>query len=190
MRRPRMGLVISHSGGVGAPPGRPLRAARQELADDPGKSGRKRGPTPEEERRGEAPRGAPASVIRRRSLPLKGSARPQGGPRGAAFRTSALRRFTPLDFRGEQECEGEPPHPSKNGRRSVGCLTIKQDGTELAARVRASRSARRPTDGLTRRGRRRLCGPQGIRRCGPLQDAEPLGIERGRLQRRRLGEVA
>src|SRR5687767_14062748 len=37
MRRLRAGLVILHSGGVGAPPGRPLRAARQELADDPGK---------------------------------------------------------------------------------------------------------------------------------------------------------
>ena len=36
MRRPRVRLVILHSGGVGAPPGWPLRAARQELADDPG----------------------------------------------------------------------------------------------------------------------------------------------------------
>src|SRR5215216_7707478 len=35
MRRPRAGLVTSHSGGVGAPPGWPLRAACEELADDP-----------------------------------------------------------------------------------------------------------------------------------------------------------
>ncbi len=33
---PAGGLVTSHSGGVGAPPGWPLRAACQELADDPG----------------------------------------------------------------------------------------------------------------------------------------------------------
>jgi hypothetical protein len=37
MRRLRAGLVTPHSGGVGAPPGWPLRAACQELADDPGK---------------------------------------------------------------------------------------------------------------------------------------------------------
>ena len=36
MRRPRAWLATTHSGGVGAPPGWPLRAARQELADDPG----------------------------------------------------------------------------------------------------------------------------------------------------------
>ena len=110
MRRPRARLVTSLPGGVGAPPGWPLRAACQELADDPG-LGRKRGPTPEEERRGEAPKGAPASVIGRRSLPLKGSARPRGGPRGAALRTSDFRRFTPLVFEGAGR-EGLSPAPS------------------------------------------------------------------------------
>jgi hypothetical protein len=46
-------------------------------------------------RRGEAPEGAPVRVMDRRSLPMEGPARPQGGPRGAAFRTSACRRFAP-----------------------------------------------------------------------------------------------
>src|SRR2546422_9089843 len=36
VRRLRASLVSSHSGGLGAPPGWPLRAACQELADDPG----------------------------------------------------------------------------------------------------------------------------------------------------------
>src|SRR3954468_5064294 len=56
MRRLRAGLVTSHSGGVGAPPGWPLRAACEELADDR-YSRRKRGLTPRQERRSGAPRG-------------------------------------------------------------------------------------------------------------------------------------
>ena len=46
--------------------------------------------------RGEAPRGAPVSVIGRWSSFAKGTGPTVRRPPGAAFRTSALRRFTPL----------------------------------------------------------------------------------------------
>ena len=55
---------------------------------------RKHGPEAQN-RRGEAPRGVPVRVMGRRSRTFPGQARPQGGPRGAAFRTSACRRFAP-----------------------------------------------------------------------------------------------
>src|SRR5215212_1787086 len=55
MRRLRVELVTQHSGGVGAPPGWPLRATCEELADDR-YSRRKRGPTPNKRRSG-APEG-------------------------------------------------------------------------------------------------------------------------------------
>ena len=126
MRRPRTRLVTSHSGGVGAPPGWPLRAACQELADDPGKSGRKRGPTPEEERRGGAPRGAPASVIRRRSRPQTGSART--ARRGHGVRRSAPAPFgaSPPSLSRGAGREGLARRPPKKfraaGRRSIGSM--------------------------------------------------------------------
>src|ERR1700675_2580303 len=111
----------SHPGGVGAPPGWPLRAACQELADDPGTSpGRKRGPTPEGERRGGAPRGAPASVIGRWSLANQGSARPQGGPR--VRRSAPAPVGAPPPLRGDNE--GRRTRRRKEyGRRSVGFFT-------------------------------------------------------------------
>ena len=56
--------------------------------------------------RGGAPRGAPASVIGRWSLAIQGSARPQDGPRGAAFRTSACRRSASPRFCEGHEKEG------------------------------------------------------------------------------------
>ena len=68
-------------------------------------------------RRGEAPQGAPARVMGRRSR--KGPARPQGGPRGAAFRTGAWRRFTPSAFSGWA------------GMTAAGCRKPRRDGARL-----------------------------------------------------------
>ena len=47
--------------------------------------------------RGEAPQGAPARVMGRQSLPMKGLAQPQGG-HGCGVPPSALRRFTLLEL--------------------------------------------------------------------------------------------
>ena len=58
VRRPRASPTQARTRAAsGAPPGWPLRAACEEPADDPGKSGRKRGPTPRQERRSGAPEG-------------------------------------------------------------------------------------------------------------------------------------
>jgi hypothetical protein len=77
MRRPRARLVTSHSGGVGAPPGWPLRAACQELADDRHRR-RKRGPTPKEN----------AAVERRKASALRQG---RAAARRKLVRLSALR---------------------------------------------------------------------------------------------------
>jgi hypothetical protein len=78
---------VGHSGGVGAPPGWPLRAACQELADDPGKC-----PDESAARR----RDKNAAVERReaRALPQEGRHQTQ------RMRQSALR---PLVAGGERE---------------------------------------------------------------------------------------
>ena len=45
---------------------------------------------------------------------------PRGGPRGAAFRTSAFRRFTPLTFvRGDGK-EGQARRPPKKSKPAGG----------------------------------------------------------------------
>jgi hypothetical protein len=51
------------------------------------------------------------------SLPPEGPARPQGGPRGAAFRTSAFRRFAPSRLEGAK-VQGAPGagHPGRRSR--------------------------------------------------------------------------
>src|SRR6476620_2097816 len=100
---PRTGLVNLHPGGLGAPPGWPLRAACQELADDPGRVRTKARPGTDAEEtplqsRGGAPRGAPASVIGRRSAAIRRSAQPQGGPQGAAIRTAPVGALPPSLF--------------------------------------------------------------------------------------------
>ena len=66
----------------------------------------------------EAPRGAPASVIGRRSLAIQGSARPRGGPPGAAFRAQRLSalRFPSCCVRGERL---DKPRAQKRAARTM-----------------------------------------------------------------------
>ena len=58
-------------------------------------------------RRGEAPQGAPARVMGRQSLPMKGLAQPQGG-HGCGVPPSALRRFTLLELFEADRTERRP----------------------------------------------------------------------------------
>jgi hypothetical protein len=146
MRRLRTRLVTSDPGGVGAPPGRPLRAARQELADDPGQC-----PDESAARR----RKENAAVKRRKARrpassaggpSAEGPACSQDRPRGAAFRTSAFRRFTPLTFEGHRK-GGSARHPPKNkasGRRSIGGRNdIRRERTSVSrTRVQHERGVR------------------------------------------------
>jgi hypothetical protein len=117
-----------HPGGDGAPPGWPLRAACEELADDR-YSRRKRGPSPRQERhQWSAERRASLAACLRRPRELvcgrKGCVTPhkRGSPRRsqgvAQVRLSALRS---PHFQGEQRRRRPAPKKIKtSGRRSVG----------------------------------------------------------------------
>jgi hypothetical protein len=153
--------------------------ARSWLTTGPRIARRKRGPTPEEERRGGAPRGAPASVIGRWSP--RGLARPQGGPNGAALpyrRLSALR--LPLSRRhGRKAC---PAPCKKNGaaerwrfftspacgggreRSEAGGGSASQDGmASLTGPLPASASGGGEEEAGERR--RRLAGDAELKTC-------------------------
>ena len=73
---------------------------------------RKRGPTPRQERRGEAPKGAPACVTGRWSAAIRRPARSQDGPRGAALPHQRLSALHPLGLsRAERkEAGGRAPN--------------------------------------------------------------------------------
>jgi hypothetical protein len=91
---------------------------------------RKARPRTTDKRRGEAPKGAPARVKSRRSPAIRGPARPQGGPRGAAFRTGASRRFTP------SVCSGGPGLTATGRRKkprriSRACNPLNTGGRDL-----------------------------------------------------------
>src|SRR5436309_1261630 len=118
-----------HSGGGGAPPGGTM-ASCQELADGGVKDlRRKRGPPPEGERRGRAPKGAPVGDPAGDLRPnFRRSAYPRGRPRGAAFRTSACRRSAPLFLRERKTDEGPPPPSIGRRTRWLSDNRIYEDG--------------------------------------------------------------
>src|SRR5215216_5551582 len=99
VRRPRTSFATSHSGGVGAPPGWPLRAACQELADDPTESRTKARPDAETrtprwsaERRAPFAKGAPPDAVEHAQTAQACLLAAVGAPLGAPL---------PLLFKGE-----------------------------------------------------------------------------------------
>src|SRR5258707_14696392 len=86
-------------------------------------------PRTKEKRRGEAPIGAPVRVMGRLSPPAGGTGFAVRRPPGAAFRTSACRRFAPSDG-------GHPPR--RPGARSPGTMELgvmKHDERQTAERM-------------------------------------------------------
>ena len=119
------GLAILHPGGVGAPPGWPLRAACQELADDPGQcpdesAARRRSENAAVKRRKARRRASFAGGLRR-------SADRPDRKAGHGVRRSAPARFgaSPPSFFGGVRKGGFRPAPSEKikatGRRSIDC---------------------------------------------------------------------
>ena len=170
MRRPRVRLVTLRSGGVGAPPGWPLRAACQELADDPGTVRTKARPDAEKERRSEAPEGAPVRVMDRwipQGIGL--TARRATGCGVPHRRLSALR--SPRFSRGHRKggFARRPPKNKAAGRRSIGWMNaiigwmnaiLCRNTLSRHPEVRATSAFTRVFDALWRAskdGRKRRC---------------------------------
>ena len=104
MRRPRACLASTHSGGAGAPPGWPLRAAREELADDP--------ESPDESAARRRDKNAASGAPKGERPDRKGRK-----PRRLAWLVTrcASRRSAPPHFRGRKERGRTPRRPNNSG---------------------------------------------------------------------------
>jgi hypothetical protein len=142
MRRLRMGLAHSSSGASGdtarpnyvGPSGNGL-VERMKAGESPSNQGRTVwAPLSVSRRRSRGLR-KNAAVERREarrsalwtgsSLPLEGPALPQGGPRGAAFRTCAFRRSAP------SRCEGASPRQRGDGNAGAPRAFARTGAAEL-----------------------------------------------------------
>jgi hypothetical protein len=169
-RRPRICLASKHPGGVGAPPGRPLRAACEELADDRTSSGESAA-----RRRTDAGRRAGRRHTFARRCETDGLEAPTGAPSPSLFgrtqqnlgrgkiRAARTKELAPM------KCSNEPNLsvviPAK---RAISAFTRVYDALWRGA-------SRDPTHGSTRRemgpGARaaRSAGMTAERICNPTQ---------------------
>ena len=114
-----------------------LDEGRTNGAKAPGSGGRRvRRPTPEArsrgpKSRGEAPKGAPARVMGRRSLPLEGPARPQGGPRVRRSAPAPVGASPPRLSGGDGKDGARAPVNSPAAMEHV-CMTTESMMTDAA----------------------------------------------------------